>query len=209
MIRLQDAELTDVLPYYIKSDIDVQAISYAYKMAMQKLLKFARLSRLYANIDELPSEIIDLMALETRAMYYDETADIQIRRNIVRNALTWRVKQGTGAAVKSLLETVFRSGKLTEWYESGGAPGTFSVETGEELGQESVHQFSRILEEIKPLRAHLVQVNVSRDIEQPFRLAVHARKTSNITVRDKGLTNIYHTAYRTIYITWQKRIIIQ
>lgn len=209
MIKLQDAELTDVLPYYIKSDADVQAISYAYKMAMGKLLKFARLASLYANIDELPGEIIDLMALETRAMYYDETADIQIRRNIVRNALTWRMKQGTGAAVKSLLETVFKAGELTEWYKSGGAPGTFGVETGEELGWESVHQFSKILEEIKPLRAHLVQVNVSRDVEQPFKLAAHVRSVPRITVWDKGLTNIYHTAYRALHITWQRCIIIR
>lgn len=209
MIKLQDAELADVLPPYIKSDVDIQAISYAYKMAMRKLLEFARMSGLHANIDKLPSEIIDLMALELRAMYYDETADIRIRRNIVRNAMSWRMKQGTGAAVRSLLETVFKAGEVTEWYQSGGMPGTFGINTGEELGQESVQQFSKILEEIKPLRAHLTGVNVSRYMEQPFYIAVRIIRAPRLVIRDKGLTSIYHVAYKAIHIRTQKYVIVK
>ncbi|MCI8887926.1 MAG: phage tail protein I [Hungatella sp.] len=209
MIKMQDAELVSVLPPYIKNDTDVQAISYAYKMAMQRLLHYARISRLYVGIEDMPSEIVNLLALESRAMYYDETLDLATRRNIVKNALFWRMKQGTVAAVKSLLETAFRSGELTEWYQTGSAPGTFNIETGEELNQESVHQFSKIIEEIKPLRAHLIQVNVSRNLEQPFKMAAHFRSVPKIRIWDKGLTGVYHVSYRAIHVTVQKNIIIK
>lgn len=83
MIRLQDAELISVLPYYIKSDTDVQAISYAFKMAMQNAFRYSRWIMLYANVDELPHDILDLLALELRAQYYEESMDIEIKRNFI------------------------------------------------------------------------------------------------------------------------------
>ena len=40
MIRFQDGEFADLLPSYLREKVDVVALSYAYKMAMQKMLIF-------------------------------------------------------------------------------------------------------------------------------------------------------------------------
>ena len=40
MIKLQEAELTSVLPAYIKENTDVQAISYAFQMGMRKFSQY-------------------------------------------------------------------------------------------------------------------------------------------------------------------------
>ena len=63
MIKLQDGEFADLLPSLLREKADVAALSYAYKMAMQKMLIFAFRTRLYADIDNQPSEILDLMAI--------------------------------------------------------------------------------------------------------------------------------------------------
>ena len=64
MIKLQDAELISVLPPYVKEDPDVQAISYAFKMGIEKFLRYSKAASMYGAIDQLPEHILDLLALE-------------------------------------------------------------------------------------------------------------------------------------------------
>lgn len=189
MIKLQDGELTSVLPYYIKSSTDVQAISYAYHMAMKRMLKFSKRTMLYANIDEIPEELLDLMALEVRAQYYDESMNIQVKREIIRNSLSWYIKGGTVEAVEDMVRIVLGGGKVTEWYQYGGKAGTFRISTEAELSPNSIKKLNEIIDRVKNKRSQLTCVSVERDITQLFRLAAHSRHYPHMVVKDSGLNN--------------------
>lgn len=167
MIKLNEAELISVLPNFIKSDVDVQAVSYAYKMGMRKLLNYSLLSQLYGNVDNLPESILDLLALELRSQYYDESMDINIKRNIIRSSLAWYAKGGTVSAVQEMVQTVFGEGKVVEWFDFSGEPGTFFVETGSELSPEGLSKFQKVIEQVKNSRSHLVNVKITREIDLP------------------------------------------
>lgn len=166
MIKYRDGELLDLLPPVFKEDPDWVAFSYALKMGMQKLIECADMTMMYAVIDEQPETILDYMATELRSPYYDENADIETKRDIIKNTTKWYLKAGTRASVEELIETVIGSGgRLVEWNEDGGpgTPGTFDIETNGFLTADTYDRFLRIVERQKNLTSHLRRVLVKRD----------------------------------------------
>lgn len=95
MINLKDGELADVSPF--KGDPKNDAFSYAIKKMMQFILEKADGTRTYSIIQNLPDDILDMLAVELRTMYYEETMDISVKRNIIQNTLSWYAKAGTPA----------------------------------------------------------------------------------------------------------------
>ena len=71
MIKYEDGEFLDLLPSLFKEKDDVVAISYAFKMAVASLLRSQTFTYLFADINDMPEELLDLMALEMKAPYYD------------------------------------------------------------------------------------------------------------------------------------------
>lgn len=191
MIKLQEAELVSVLPHYIKKDVDVQAISYAYRTAMGKMFLFARKSMLYANIDELPDDVLDLLALELRAQYYEESMDIKTKQNIIKNAILWYVTGGTVAATEQMVQIVFGKGKVVEWYQFDGIPGTFYIETNEELSPDIVSRFNEIVDKVKNKRSRLIKVVVMRENWQRLYLTSYSRTSPHVVIKDSGLNNVW------------------
>lgn len=187
MTKYSEAELTTVLPPYIKEDPDIQAISYAFHMGVSKLLQYAMLSPAYADIDALPEEILDLLALELQSQYYDESMDKDIKRVIIKNSLAWHAKGGTVSAVNEMIQTIFGEGRTIEWYEFDGEPGTFYIDTNAELSPDIVKQFRNIIDKVKNKRSHLVNVTVNRKIQQRIYLATYFRNIPHVTIRDAGL----------------------
>lgn len=183
MIKLSDAELISVLPSIYKNEIDVQAISYAFKMAMEKMIAFARLSSLYSNIDDLPEDILDLMALECRSQYYDESMEIGIKRNIIRNSLAWHAKGGTVSAVQEMISTIFKNGEVVEWFTESGDPGTFDIVTDSEMSPDAIKQFNKIIKYVKNSRSHLRTLKVKRNIEQKIYIAAIGTLNRKIIVK--------------------------
>ena len=78
MIKYKDGEPASVLPYLLSSDPDIAAISYAYKKAMAKLIVTSAQTVLYADIEHMDEELLDLMALESRAQYYKNDLPIDM-----------------------------------------------------------------------------------------------------------------------------------
>ncbi|MCI8950029.1 MAG: phage tail protein I, partial [Lachnospiraceae bacterium] len=156
MIKLQDAELISVLPPYIKENTDIQAISYAFKMGMEKLMRYAEISALYGAVDKLPESLINLMALELQSQYYEESLDLKVKREIVKNSLAWYSKSGTVSAVEELIEVVFGKGKLEEWFRFGGRPGTFRIrlDIGNEDAPIDILDVLKKIKRYKKLSAH-------------------------------------------------------
>lgn len=183
MIKLSDAELISVLPPYLKEDSDIQAMSFAFKKAMEMMLKFAEVSALYGNIDTLPDEIVDLLALELQSQYYDESMNIDIKRDIVKNSIAWYAKGGTVSAVDEMVQTIFGAGEVVEWYKYGGEPGTFYINTSTELSPDIVKKFNEIINKVKNIRSHLTNVKINREIRCPCSVTVYNYNIRHIIVR--------------------------
>ena len=173
MIKLQDGEFADLLPSFLREKADVAALSYAYKMAMQKMLIFASRTRLYADIDNQPSEILDLMAIEMNASYYDMTMPLDTKREIIKDSIYLRMMAGTKSALRRLVQTIYPDGDIIEWFDFDSPKeqdiGAFDIITSEDSEQESYDKILKLIRQTKNVSSHLRKVEYSREV--PERIA--------------------------------------
>lgn len=171
MIKYSESELTDLLPSSIKEDTDIQAISYALRMAVQKLITFSKRTRLSGDIDQISEDILDLMAVELQTQYYDRSLDLETKRNLVKNTMQWHAKAGTPSAVEELAKVVFGVGEVVEWFdfdpgEGEIVPGQFDIETNAVMTAQMAEDFTKIIRKVKNASSHLRRVLIRRSIPQ-------------------------------------------
>ncbi len=155
MVNYFDGQITDILPENIAKKPEVQALSYALQQGCRLLYKCSQKLYIYSDLDNQPEEILDLMAAELRTQFYGSNLDIEKKKQLVRNTLTWYMTAGTPAAIEGLLSTVFGWGRIEEWFEYGGRPYYFKPVIGIEASQEEINIFLKYLKLIKNARSWL------------------------------------------------------
>lgn len=168
MTNFEDSEIAQILPSNLKYDNNVQAISYAIKNALNKAIHYSKLISVYATIDNLPEQILDLIAVESRTQYYDENFKIETKREILKNTLIWYYKAGTSSAVEELVAIVFGEGEVKEWFEYDGDPYYFKIKTNATSTPDIDAFFSEMIHRVKNTRSHLEAIEIHREVEQPY-----------------------------------------
>lgn len=165
MISYYDGQLTDIMPFHINKEPEVQALSYALQQGTKLLYRYNQRLYLYTKFDEQPEEIVDLLAAELRTQYYQTNMDLDTKRKIVKNTLVWYMTAGTPAAVEELVKAVFgKDGEVKEWWEYGGKPYCFRIKSEIPLTENNMDNFIRIIQKVKNTRSHLEAVEVFRQL---------------------------------------------
>jgi P2-related tail formation protein len=69
------------------------------------------------------------------------------------------MQMGTPAAVNKIIETIFETGYIKEWYEYGGEPYHFKAyTTNPAITSDDVEEFRRVLVSVKRLSAWLDEI---------------------------------------------------
>lgn len=177
MINFRHGEPADLLPEFLTDKAETLAISYAVRMAMAEMLAISEISKMYADIDAMPEYVLDYMAVELNAQYYAEDLGISQKRSIIKNAIGWKMKAGTKAAVQELISVTFGEGTITEWdkYAEGpGTPGTFDIMTTAIMTPDAVDRFAALIAKVKNETSHLRFVSAEHEIETDFMVAKRA-----------------------------------
>lgn len=182
MISLYDSQITDVLPISIKNLPEVRSISYAVSNMNKKLINFSKKIALYNSIDTLDECILDILAVELRTQYYDESLDIKVKRKLIKNTLGWYMKAGTPSAVEELVEAVFGTGEVEEWFDFGGDPYTFRVTTNAELNPEGIEKFFKMINKVKNTRSHMDGLNKYEALKNSIYVANALSITKHTTI---------------------------
>ena len=183
MISFFDSEILDILPDDFKKKPECIALSYALKRANQKLVKYTDKTSVYAVIDILPEKMIDLLAIELRTQYYDESFPIEKKRALVKNTMQWFHRAGTVSAVQEMIDNVFTSGTVLEWYETGGIPGTFTISTTNLITPELIEEFNKVVSSVKNVRSHLENIVVGNKVDMNIHIAIGICSHEVITIR--------------------------
>lgn len=185
MIKLSDGELLDLLPSQFKNDTDIICLSYAIKCGIQRLLKYERQTMTDNFIDNLPEQILDILAVELRSPYYLDSIDITVKRGIIKSTLIWHTKAGTPAAVSDMIKTVFGEGELVEWFdftEGEKTPGCFDIVTNATMSQEAIESFMKIIHRVKNERSHIRRILINRKIKHPKWVGIGAVSSPKIPI---------------------------
>ncbi len=161
VIRLHDGKITDILPDNIKTDPLVEAVGYAVSNAMKSMLGYARKAGVYAAVDLLDGEAVDLLAAELRTKYYGPWLDLDEKRQMVKKTLPWYYRAGTLSTVKELTDFVFKDAQVEEWFQYASDPYLFRLlveVTDQDISMEKYTEFLKSLRGVKNTRSHLEAV---------------------------------------------------
>ena len=150
------------------SDIDAKCMSYAVWKSMQLILKYSERIAFFRDIDQLPNEILDYLAVEWRLPYYDSELDISIKRKLMKRGFAWCMESGTVGAVEEMITMVFGEGKVTEWMDYDGNPGMFRILTNAILTEEIDTTFTLMLRKVKNVRSHIEVIEIHREVQMPI-----------------------------------------
>jgi phage tail P2-like protein len=159
MINLANSKLLDILPPNLRNDPDIIAASKAVDKEFSKVVNSIKNVFTIADIKNASSDIVDHIAIESHADFYDSNLDIDIRRALAEKAIELHMNKGTPSAVENLITTLFDEGEVVEWYEYDGEPYTFRVITNNTaVTNELAAEFIRALDSVKNKRSWLDSV---------------------------------------------------
>lgn len=124
---MNNIDLTRMLPPSLKEDRNMLAIAYAIQDELLATISMARLTLVYARIDELPEEVLDILAYDLHVDWYDYSYPLEVKREIIKSSTRVHKRLGTKYAVETALGTLHPNSHIEEWFEYDGEPFSFRV----------------------------------------------------------------------------------
>ncbi len=162
MIDLRGSRFTDIMPENLASQLETQAFAYALGRQIEKLCAYADMIRIYAAVDSMPEKILDVLAVELRTPAYSQSFSIGVKRALVKGTLNFYARMGTPAACNQIIETIFGSGHIEEWFDYEGNPHHFRAYVGDgRVNLADLEEFLQVLERVKRLSSWLDEVIIT------------------------------------------------
>lgn len=191
MIDIRNGELADLWPD--ETSPEFKSISYALHMAIIRMLEKAAGVGSSCDIDHLAESTLDYLAVEMRAMYYDQHADIETKRSIIKNTLKWYTQAGTVKATEELIASVFGGdARLIEWFDFTEPPieaNTFDVETEALMTKDIISELTSVIKKVKNSKSHIRRVTVLRELHSAATMATHITAINECTVSNHEISD--------------------
>lgn len=131
---LEDFSIEDVLSDSLKKDNNIRNLAIALTPIFQKILEQTKLVQMYKGI---PDHLLDFIAYEVAADFYDVNMTNNQKRVTLENAEAIHKSKGTVAAVEDVIAPFFNTGRVREWFQYDGKPYHFQVIANEYLENEA------------------------------------------------------------------------
>lgn len=160
-MKLQNLDFCQLLPTFMRPDPANQALASGMDKIIPRIAAQVQLLSTWDHIHELDEADLDQLAWELNILWYDYSADIHVKRDLVKNSdLVYR-RLGTKWAAESVIRSYFTRGHITEWFEYDGKPGTFRIRaTAQGITQEKIDRFISLLKKVKRASAQLERMEI-------------------------------------------------
>ena len=202
---LQSISLLDILPQNLLADAQIYAAARALDDELQKVTEATRDTLILPRIDELSETVIDLLAWQ-----WHVDLSIDTKRRLVCESIAQHRIKGTKAAVEKMVQTVFKEGVVSEWFEYGGEPYHFRIDllTAPNITQDDTARLLAVVNAAKNVRSWLDELRFRRETHNTAYLAaapsihttyeIHPAQITDATAeggRHIGAAVSTHTAY--------------
>ena len=165
--------MNNIEDYFIRKNLpqslDKENVQEVAKVVDDTLLSFDKTIAevlIYPAIDMLGSELINTLAIQMHCDFYDDTLPLAVRRNLVKNSIAWHRIKGTPAAVEQMIQTVYQTGVVEEWFDYGGEPFFFKVNLGDsQITTQKIKNLIKMINASKNVRSWLEVLRFSKSID--------------------------------------------
>lgn len=182
MIKLYDVLLTDIAPHSLTGTADMEAYALTLRDAVRLILDKSERTMFFYNFDSQTEQVIDFMAVEWRTQYYEESLELESKKELVKNTLPWYLMAGTDGAVNGLLATMFGNGKIIPWYEYEGKPWHAQISANIEYSEDIMEKFEAMLKKVKKTSTVLDEIKMQNCISENIRLGVQMMAKEKVCI---------------------------
>lgn len=181
-MKLSDLDFIRLLPMWMRGDLANIGLSEGVNKVTAPLSDGFELLPMWDRLDDLPESDLDELAWEFNLIWYDKTANIETKRDLVKNGLNvWR-HLGTKWAVETVITAYFGEGYIKEWFEYEGEPGHFAVySSNPSVTNEKLQEFMYILNKVKRYTSHLDNIYITLTGEMPLSAGVSVHDVAKET----------------------------
>lgn len=184
---LKNLNLLSLMPKFMQHDQVTLGLCASIQPQFRQLSDEAKVCLILPRIKELKGPILDELAWELHIDFWDASAEVEQKRELIRNSFIIHMTKGTPAAVERLIQTMFNDGYVEEWFEYGGDPYMFRVITNNaSVTTDKAAQFIRALDSVKNLRSWLEKVIITLSETMNFYYAGIVHTGENLTIRQVG-----------------------
>lgn len=145
------------LPAVLKNDKQMCAMATIIAEVLAKRLDEIATIRIFPDVENLPEDLLDIMAYDFKVDWYDYDYGLESKRAIIKGCFFVHRKMGTRKSVEDALSAIYPGTVVEEWFEYGGKPYYFRVILDVTSPREAIDngKILRVLNLYKPLRSHL------------------------------------------------------
>ena len=164
MNNTEHMNFVELLPAFMKQDETDIALSGAVDRITEKLSARIKLLTTWDRIDNMSVAELDALAEELHISWYEKSASRDVKISIIKDSDIVHAKMGTNWAAMRVINTYFGEGKIVDWFDYGGKPHHFKIETAnQEILKEKEAAFLRILAAVKRKSAVLDAIQLVCD----------------------------------------------
>lgn len=183
-MKLSTLEFLRLLPAFMREDLAVIGLSHGVGLIVPELSNSIQRLTTWDHIDKLTEDELDALAWELNILWYDKGANLDTKRDLVKNSDKVYRRLGTKWAVENVIQSYFGDGYIREWFEYEGEPGYFRVySTNPTLTNERLVEFLNILSKVKRYSSKLEGIYITLTGEMPLAVGVGVREVSHDTYR--------------------------
>lgn len=175
-MKLSNLEFIKLLPQFMQDDKAVRGLAAGIDSIIPQLAAEIEKLSTWDRIDTLSEAELDDLAWELNILWYDTSAPIDVKRNVVRDSDAVYKKLGTKWAVENVISTYFGEGYIEEWFQYGGDPGRFRVySSNPTLNERKFAEFLSLLNKVKRASSQLdgVFITLSGQMNLHAGVALH------------------------------------
>ena len=119
--------LLRALPEVLRNDESMQDLAASVAQVLAGRPDEIQRLAIYPRIDELPEEMLDILAYDFKVDWWDADYSLEEKRRTLKDS--WRVHRmlGTKAAVVTAISAIYPDTQLQEWFEYEGQPYHFRL----------------------------------------------------------------------------------
>ena len=154
---LTKENLLFTFPVGLREDRSVAALGNVTAEALAKRPAEISMISIYPRIDELPEDLLDILAYDFKIDWWDPNYSLEEKRQVFKDNWYVHKHMGTKAAVETALRAIYPRTKVLEWFEYGGEPYHFRLDiniTNDTIDSDKQRRVLERLNFYKSLRSH-------------------------------------------------------
>lgn len=155
---ISENNLMSTLPVALERDKRAVGLARAAAKLLAARPEEIKKLAIYSGIDELPEELLDILAYDFKVDWWDGEYTLEEKRRTLKESWFVHRTLGTKAAVERALSAIYPGAEVREWFEYDGEPYHFKLSidtTNDKVNDEKRRRVLERVEYYKNLRSHM------------------------------------------------------